>query len=95
MSWSGYMTARYDDAEAALEAIAVSPDSDAPEQVAQVAAAKASALSLIKSNVVVSDPSEDVSVSITGHASATIPTSAATNTVSVVVSQVVRQTVDA
>jgi nicotinamide mononucleotide (NMN) deamidase PncC len=68
MSWSGSASARYDEAEAAIGALAVSPDSDAPEQVAQVDAAKAAAVEIVKSGVVVNDASQDVAISISGHA---------------------------
>lgn len=68
MSWSGYGTFRYDNAEQGIADIAVSPDSDNPDQIEQVKAAKEAILALVKSSAVVNDVSQDVAVSLTGHA---------------------------
>ena len=97
MSWSGYLTAQYNDAEAAIAALAVSPDSTAPEQREQVQAAKEAALALVKSATIVNDGSEDVTIAISGHANPDHrpATGYANDTVTVAVSQVSRTQADA
>lgn len=97
MSWSGYATAQYPDAEDAIANLAVSPDSTAPEQVEQVNAAKAAATELVKSGVVVNDPSQDVTISISGHANPghKVTPGYGNDLVTVSISQVARTSADA
>lgn len=97
MSWSGSVLAQFDEAEDAINAVAVSPDSDAPDQVAQVAAAKVAAVSLIKSGAVVVGSDQDVSIYISGHANpGHLPTAGyANDSLQVSITQVTRSTADA
>lgn len=97
MSWSASGVFQYQDAEAGINAMAPSPDSTAVEQVEQVGAAKEAAIAIVKSGFVVNDPSQDVSVSIGGHANPGHKAAPGygNDCISVYVMQVTRQTADA
>lgn len=93
MSWGiSVPNTRYADAADAINGAAPSPDSTTPEQEEQVAAAKAAAIEVIKSGVVVNDASQDVSISITGHAN---PEHKGNDSLSISVYQVPRAATDA
>lgn len=97
MSWSGTVTAQFSEAETAIGSVAVSPDSTAPEQIEQVAAAKDAAVALLKSQVVVNDAGQDVTISISGHSNPGHKPAAgyANDAITVSLYQVTRQTSDA
>lgn len=67
MSWSASGTTSVANATAAISDLVENPSSTTPEQVAQVAAAKAAAISIVQSGCIVNS-SGSVAVCILGHA---------------------------